>query len=111
MLEDIKTLLDITDNLKDSILNIYIKRAVTLIKNYLNNDSFDNSYIQDNFQDAVIELVYNAYISKGKENIQSENQGSRSITYKTVTSYSDGSTFMITNNIALLLPVPYIRMW
>ena len=110
MLDDIKTLLGIDDNSKDAILNIYIRRAVTLIKSYINNSRFDDTYIQENFKDAIIELVYNAYILKGRENIQSEAQGSRSITYKTITSYSDGSTFMITNDIANMLPAPYIRM-
>lgn len=111
MIDDIKTLLGIEDNSRDGILNIYIRRAVTLIKGYLNNSRFDNAYIQDNFQDAIIELVYNAYILKGKENIQTETQGSRSITYKTVTSYADGSTFAITDTIANLLPMPYVRIY
>lgn len=112
MLEDIKLLLgiNISDISKDGVLSIYIRRATTLIKNYLNNDSFDEGYIQNNFQDAIIELVYIAYSSKGKENIQSERQGNKSITYKTVTSYSDGSAFMITNDIKALLPLPYAKL-
>jgi len=110
ILEDVKTLLGIDSSIKDSILTIFKNRAVTLIKNYLNNVNYNSNYIEANFADAIIELVYNAYSVKGKENIQSESQGSRSVTYKGFTSYADGSTFAITNDIKKLLPLPSIRM-
>lgn len=105
MLEDIKILLDIKDNSKDTILNIYIRKAMILIKNYLNNSTFDDEYIQNNFQDAIIDIVVNAYNTKGKENIKSITQGARSVTY------SDGTIFAISDNVKALLPTPYIKMF
>ena len=108
--EDVKTLLGISDATKDGIILILKNRAITLIKNYLNNAKYSSGYVEATFSDAIIELVYNAYSVKGKENIQSESQGSRSVTYKGFTSYADGSTFAITNDIKKLLPLPSIKM-
>lgn len=109
ILGDLHTLLPDTDASADPTFEILKNRAVTVIKNYLNN-RYDAEYIEANFQDAVIQLVYNAYIVKGKENVQSEAQGSRSVSYKTLTSFSAGSTFTITQDIKSLLPLPSIRM-
>lgn len=107
VLDDIKLLLGIgsTDTSKDSILNLYIRRSETAIKNYINNSSFDNGYIQANFQDAIIEIVVFAYRNKGNENIKSVIQGARSVTY------ADGSTFAITETVKDLLPTPYVKMF
>lgn len=105
MLEDIKTLLEINDTSKDAILNIYIRKATTLIKKYLNNSNFDDTYIQTNFSDAIIDIVVNAYNFKGKENIKSITQGARSVTY------ADNTAFCITDSVANLLPIPFIRMF
>lgn len=105
MLEDIKTLLNIQDNSKDSILNIYIRKSTTLIQNYLNNPKFTDDYIKTNFQDAIIDIVVNAYNFKGKENIQTEIQGSRHVTY------FNNTVFSVTDSVANLLPTPYLRMW
>jgi len=110
ILEDLHALLPKTDAYADAVLNIYKNRAITLIKNYLNNAKYSSGYVEATFEDAIIELVYNAYSVKGKENIQSESQGSRSTTYKGFTSYADGSTFAITNDIKKLLPLPSIKM-
>lgn len=104
MLEDIKILLDIKDNSKDTILNIYIRKSTTLIKNYLNNPSFDDNYVQANFADAIIDIVVNAYNTKGKENIKAMTQGARSVTY------ADNTAFCVTDSVANLLPIPYVRM-
>lgn len=105
LLEDIKILLEITDNTKDVLLNLYMRRAITIIKNYINNDNFTQDYIEQNYSDAIIELVVMAYRNKGKENIKSTSQGARSVTY------TDGSTFSITESVKTLLPTPYLRMW
>lgn len=110
VLDDVRTLLELTDTTKDAILTILKTRAITLVKTYLNSSSYDAASIEENFSDALVELVYNAYTVKGKENVQSETQGSRSVTYKGLTSYADGSTFAITQNIKVLLPMPSIRM-
>ncbi|MBU5485966.1 phage head-tail connector protein [Clostridium sp. MSJ-11] len=105
MLEDIKTLLNIQDNSKDSNLNIYIRKAITLIQNYLNNSAFTVEYIQTNFSDAIIDIVVNGYNFKDNKNIKSMTQGARSV------AYADNTAFIITDSVANLLPTPYIRMW
>lgn len=109
VLDDIKTLLNV-DITAEPVLTILKNRAITFIKNYLNSNTYDAEYIEITFAEAIIELVYNAYIVKGKENIQSESQGSRSVTYKGFTSYADGSTFTITQNVKALLPLPSVKM-
>ena len=105
MLNDIKTLLGVKDNSKDNILSIYIRRAITTIQNYLNNEKFTKEYIEANFQDAIIAIVENAYHAKDSKNIKSKTQGNRSVTY------AENTAFYITDDIANLLPTPYIRMW
>ena len=86
------------------ILNILKARSITLVKNYLNSSVYDATYIEANFPDAITELVYNAYINKGNENIQAQSQGSRSVTYKT-------GVITITESIKRLLPLPFARMF
>lgn len=90
---------------EEEIFKLYIRRAIAIIKNYLNNNTFTNEYIETNFPDAIIEMVVFAYKNKGKENIKSITQGARSITY------SDGSIFAVTESVKALLPTPYLRMW
>lgn len=106
ILRDVKILLDIDDDSKDNELEIYIRRAVFTIKNYLNTDKFTNEDIKDKFKEAVILLVENAYTEKaqGAKGIKSKSQGARSITY------SEDMGFTISDNIKSMLPVPYIRM-
>ena|SRR5699024_2047782 len=107
MFTDIKVLLGIKDNSKDNILNIYIRRAITTIQNYLNNDKFTKEYIEENFKDAIIAIVVNAYEIKqnGNGNIKSLTQGNRSVTY------ANNTAFYIDKDIASLLPQPYVKMW
>jgi len=106
MLDNIKTLLGITTEKEDSKLNIYISMALTLIKKYLNNDSFDDSYIEENFSMAIVLIVTNAYECKKNGsggNIKSTTQGSRSVTY------GDDKAFCINDDIKAMLPIPYIK--
>lgn len=105
ILDDVKALLDIKDDEQDPRLNIYIRKATISIQNYLNNPNFTIEYIQNNFQDAVIDIVTNAYNMKGKDNIKQEQQGSRNIVYK-----DNITAFIITKSVANLLPLPYVRM-
>ena len=106
MLENIKVLLGITTDGEDSKLNIYISMAVALIKRYLNNDAFDDSYIEENFSMAIVLIVTNAYECKKNGsggNIKSMTQGSRSV------SYGDDKAFCINDDIKAMLPIPYIK--
>lgn len=107
IIDDIKTLLEITDTSKDNILNIYIRKSTTVIKNYLNNSTFDDAYIQANFADAIIELVVSAYNVKQntKDGVKQEQQGSRNIVYK-----DNNSIFAIDDSIKNLLPLPYVKL-
>ena len=105
MLEDIKVLVGIKDDSKDDLISIYIRRAIKTIENYLNNEKFTKEYIKENFQDAIIAIVGNAYNLKDNKNIKSVTQGNRSVTY------AENTAFYITDDIANLLPTPYVRMW
>lgn len=106
MKESIKLLLGIIDNSEDDLIDLYIKRAVVIIANYLNHEEYDNVYIMANFEDAIIALVELAY----KENtshhkgIKSQTQGARSVTYV------DEKGFVISNEVKSLLPTPFLRM-
>ena len=111
ILDDVKVLLGKESDLTiDGALTILKNRAVTVVKNYLNSATYDAVSIEVDFPDAIVQLVYNAFSVKGKENIQSESQGSRSVSYKTFTTFSDGSAYAITQDIKALLPKPFMRM-
>lgn len=101
ILTDIKTLLGVTD--RDSTLNIYIRRATGLIKNYLNNSTYDEAYIKDNFADAVIQLVVDAFNLKNNENVKQMTQASRQVTFK-------DNCGMNINTVKDLLPLPFATL-
>lgn len=102
ILDDLLILLD-KDESSYPALIIYKNRAITTIKNYLNN-GLESAFIELTYEDAIIQLVYNAYTSKGKWNIASESQGSRSI------SYANNTSSEMTQGIKNLLPLPSVRM-
>lgn len=84
-------------NVNAAILSIYIRKATTLIVNYMNNDSIIDA---TGYDDAVIEFVTICINKRGNEGLQSFGQGSRSGTYA-----SD-----LTESVKALLPTPYARM-
>lgn len=94
VLDDLKTLTGQSEN----ILNIYIRRATTAIRSYLNID--DTADIENTYPDAVIEYVSECLSKKGNEGMKQFVQGSRQGTYE------DG----ITEDVKALLPLPYVRM-
>ena len=102
ILEDLLVLLDLNESSYPA-LTIYKNRAITIIKNYLNN-GLDSEFVELTYADAIIQLVYNSYTSKGKWNIASESQGSRSI------SYVNNTDVEMTQGIKNLLPLPSVRM-
>lgn len=94
VLDDIKVLKNITDESKDAQINLLIRKAVTVIKNYLQSDiDAENLY-----PDAVIEYVIFSLNKKGNEGLKQFSQGSRSGTYE------DG----IPQTVKALLPLPSI---
>lgn len=103
IIDDVKTLLEIKDDSKDGILNIYIQRASTLVLKYLNNDFFNIAYIQENFPEAIVELTYNAYLLRGNENFVQKSEGSMSVTFKE-------NFGMIIDSVVNLLPLPYAKL-
>lgn len=108
MLENIKTLLNIATDREDPKINIYISMAVALIKKYLNNDEFDDVYIEENFSIAIVLIVTNAYECKKNGsggNIKAITQGSRSITY------GEDKAFCINDDVKAILPIPYIKLF
>lgn len=109
MLDQVKEFLGIKedDTTKDSKLKIYINTAEKMIINYLNNENIDNDYVEENFSEAVILMVSNAYEYQKaniNRNVKSETQGDRSKTY-----IDNNSAFAISDEIKALLPVPYIK--
>ena len=107
LLDEVKTVLGISDTLKDTLLGIYIRKGTTLVNIYMN---FPNIPVTDPvtppvdvatvYADAIIEYVTLCYRKKGIEGLKSFGQGGRSGTYE------DG----LQQSVKALLPSPFIRM-
>lgn len=95
VLYDIKI---ITGSTEDTLLNLYIRKADTLIKNYLRLD--DTVDIENTYTDAVIQYVVENYRQLGNEGIKQFSQGSRSGTYNSGLS----------EDVKVLLPLPKIKL-
>lgn len=108
MLDDIKAVLgiDVSDDSKDGMLSVYIRRAVSTIEVYLNDDELTKEDIATKHADVVISIVESAYIenTNSSKGIKTKKQGDRSTTFK------DGESFEINDSIRALLPIPYLRM-
>lgn len=100
-MEDVKELKNWqNDSSHDGVINIYIRRAVTLIKEYLNLQADDTTDIATAYQDAVVCYVMEQFDRKGNEATKQYSQGSKSGTYEN----------SLSGNVKNLLPVPYARM-
>jgi hypothetical protein len=104
---DIKTVLGITDTTKDALLTVYIRKGITLITAYMNAPAVPITVpptlpvdVATAYEDALIEYVTLTYRKKGNEGIKQFSQGSRSGTYE------DG----LQQSVKDLLPSPFIRM-
>jgi len=103
LLEDVKTVLglDITDTSRDDLLNIYIRKGVTLITKYLNASvTVPPLDVETVYLDALIEFVVQVYKKRGNEGLKSYGQGSRTGSYGEELS----------DSVKALLPSPLIRM-
>ena len=107
LLDDIKTVLNITDTSKDTLLAVYIRKGTTLITNYMNAPDVPVTDpitppvdVATTYADALIEYVTLCYRKRGNEGVKSFGQGGRSGTYE------DG----LQESVKALLPSPFIRM-
>ena len=97
LLDDIKLLLDADDSM-EPVLNLYIRKAVTLITNYLNSKKVID--ISTVYPDAVIEYVIICVNKKG-------NEGLKQYKFENVdVTYDDG----LSKSVKDLLPFPYVKM-
>lgn len=86
----------------------YEEMAIEVIRNYINKD-FSNLYIKNKFGMAIKRLVANAKSfdsAKLVPGISQITQESQSISFK-----SGAEAWTITDDIKLLLPVPYVKMY
>ncbi|MDU2489311.1 MAG: hypothetical protein E7D27_01805 [Clostridium celatum] len=75
--------------------------VIKAIQNYLNNDKYDDVYIEMNFQEAVMVAIEEEKEKlKQPSNISSMSQGSRSVTYKNT------GIGKLSDNVKALLPKP-----
>ncbi|WP_297711992.1 hypothetical protein [Clostridium sp.] len=85
-------------NLTDEQIKSIVVKA---IQNYLNNDKYDDVYIEMNFQEAVMVAIEEEREKlKQPSNISSMSQGSRSVTYKNT------GIGKLSDNVKSLLPTP-----
>jgi len=103
VLDDVKTVLglDSLDTSRDNMLNIYIRKGVTLVTKYLNKIVTEPPLdVEATYPDALIEYVVMCYRKKGNEGLKSYGQGSRTGSYGEELS----------DSVKSLLPTPSIRM-
>ena len=75
--------------------------VIKAIQNYLNNDKYDDVYIEMNFKEAVMVAIEEEKEKlKQPSNISSMSQGSRSVTYKNT------GIGKLSDNVKALLPKP-----
>lgn len=100
VLDDVKTLLNV-DISKEPILILYIRKAATLITNYLNATvTVPPIDVEITYSDAVIEYTVLCYNKRGNEGVKQVSQGSRSQTYED----------NLPSSVKALLPLPSVRM-
>lgn len=110
ILDQVKSMLDISNNKKDSKLETYINISQSMLKTYLNKIGYrvDDYDIEDKYSQALVLLTVKAYKSEQdgvSGNVKSRKLGERSITY------GDGSAFDITNDIKAILPTPKVKLY
>lgn len=82
--------------------------AIAAIRNYLNKN-FSDQYIKKNFVLAIKRLITNSKKledAKLVAGIKSITEGEQTLSFK-----SDAEAWVITDDIKLLLPAPYVKMW
>lgn len=85
-------------------ISIEQKKAIAVIKNYLNVD-WEDSYILSEYDFVVDQLIQNSKIAKASD-IKSISEGNQSISYK-----DNSGPWAITDDIKAMLPKPYIKLF
>ena len=85
-------------------ISIEQKKAVAVIKNYLNVE-WEDSYILSEYDFVVDQLIQNSKISKPTD-VKSISEGNQSITYK-----DNSGPWTITDDVKSMLPKPYIKLF
>jgi len=86
------------------------RKAILTIKNYLNigpNLKYNDEYMMVTFELAIDELVESSLAIKAMKatGIKSKSDGVQSVTF------SDGiEAWTITDNVRVLLPLPFVRL-
>lgn len=80
------------------------KKAITVIKNYLNVECEDE-YILDEYYFVVDQLIQNSKSSKSAD-IKSISEGNQSVSYK-----DNSGPWTITDDIKAMLPKPFIKLF
>lgn len=82
-------------------------RAILVIRNYLNRNLSD-SYIKNNYVLAIDQLIENATKLQSMKmvGVKSMSEGNQSISFDT-----GAEAWSITDDVKMLLPTPYVRMW
>lgn len=85
-------------------VSIEQKKAIAVIKNYLNVEWEDN-YILSEYDFVVDQLISNSKTSQSAD-IKSISEGNQSISYKDISG-----AWTITDDIKAMLPKPYIKLF
>jgi len=86
------------------------RKAILTIKNYLNvgsNLKYSDEYMMKEFELAIDELVENSIAIKAIKTmgIKSKSDGVQSITFE-----SNIEAWTVTDNVKMLLPLPFVRL-
>nr|WP_288161337.1 hypothetical protein [uncultured Clostridium sp.] len=85
-------------------MSIEQKKAIAVIKNYLNVE-WEDSYFLSEYDFVVDQLIQNSKTSKSSD-IKSISEGNQSITYK-----DNSGPWTITDDVKAMLPKPYIKLF
>ncbi|WP_434305904.1 hypothetical protein [Clostridium botulinum] len=88
-------------------MTIEERKAILVLKNYLNKD-FEDDYILSNYFLAIDQIIENATKLDGIKTpgVKSMSEGNQSISFE-----SGAGAWSVTDDVKALLPTPYIRMW
>ncbi|WP_315069621.1 hypothetical protein [uncultured Clostridium sp.] len=93
-------------------LTIEQKKAIAIIENHLNvidNPTWTNEYIMENYDFVVDQIIENANALKNikpSAGILQARESNQSVTFK-----EDVEAWTITSDIASMLPMPFVKMF